>query len=692
MTKRHGESPRTLRKWARERSAFLSGAIVTLAVAIMLTSSLRNPADFDSWWHLQMGKDLIEQGLSPYKDHYSYTYEGERISTPPVPFQVGFYVLNRWLGERGGQVAYKALAFVLLIGLFAWWLARLDSPLSIRFLVLASLLPALQQRVMVRPELLGYSLLLISVVLYARARERLDTSSMWPILFLMLCWVNYHGAILGYVVFAGLFVDIAFRLISEKAKTRDWFAWLVWGLLLLLIGFMNPQGFHPIFEQLSFAPEWKTLINEYRVPSDQLTRLTTYIWLPIALLTLLMALIQKRWGYVLTLSVFLYSAITMVRMLTPALILFLAVFAELSSNRETLRWFKSLQRSFQNVVLTVSVLAAATMLIYSVLLARGFLWENVKKVGVYPEAALDYMAEKGISGNIFNSYGIGGLILHRLSPSVRVYIDGRTNILYPLEHMLRYESARRETSAFEEEVQKYGINYALLVRSAGTDRLMASAGFSLEFADAYYGLYKKGEARFALIGELSRSSYCIDIIEEPGFIEEVAESLTVLPEYSYVRSLAALGYNYLHAQDRRAYLASINRQRLVTDQSRRLYAAMTLRHELHDAGLAALNELVKTEPRDLMASQIHHIGAGRIREGAESLSRHLKSLSEWRDVYDRDLALLLWVLRAYEAEGLEPLLEQDAMDELNSAVTSNQRILESALPVDEVLCDTSPSF
>ncbi|MBV1931622.1 MAG: hypothetical protein KUG71_07885 [Porticoccaceae bacterium] len=49
-----------------------------------------------------MGKDWIKNGLTPYKDHYSFTHQDETIKSPPVSFQAGLHILVKTFDEWGG--------------------------------------------------------------------------------------------------------------------------------------------------------------------------------------------------------------------------------------------------------------------------------------------------------------------------------------------------------------------------------------------------------------------------------------------------------------------------------------------------------------------------------------------------------------------------------------------------------------
>jgi hypothetical protein len=64
-------------------------AILLLSTAILAESALRDTKSYDSYWHLKMGEDWVESGLSPWQDNYSFTYRDSKITSPPVFFRGG---------------------------------------------------------------------------------------------------------------------------------------------------------------------------------------------------------------------------------------------------------------------------------------------------------------------------------------------------------------------------------------------------------------------------------------------------------------------------------------------------------------------------------------------------------------------------------------------------------------------------
>ena len=93
-----------------------------------MLASWREPIAYDAYWHLRMGQDLFEFGLTPYRDHYSFTFPGNDIIAPAYPFQVFLYLLVKFFGVFGGFFAYKLICGFALILATGVWLREVKAP------------------------------------------------------------------------------------------------------------------------------------------------------------------------------------------------------------------------------------------------------------------------------------------------------------------------------------------------------------------------------------------------------------------------------------------------------------------------------------------------------------------------------------------------------------------------------------
>ena len=185
-------------EYTEQKRKLLIGGTVVICLAMLLVTARRNIFSYDGYWHLKAGLDWLDHGLSLWLDHYSFTFNGEEISSPPYIFQVSLgWLVNRFGLEPGFQI-YRIANFLFLFGLFLAFLRRLRVPALVYCLVLPMVVVLFQLRTLTPPELVSYSLMVLAMMLYYRARNQLSAAAVLPMIGLMLLWSNHHTPIFGY--------------------------------------------------------------------------------------------------------------------------------------------------------------------------------------------------------------------------------------------------------------------------------------------------------------------------------------------------------------------------------------------------------------------------------------------------------------------------------------------------------------
>jgi hypothetical protein len=232
-------------KWTEvleQRKALLVGGVALICLVALLVTARRFNITLDVYWHIRTGMDWLFNGLSPWQDHYSFTFFGEPIKSQAWMFQALVGWLVSQFGVETGLEILRITCFAAVFGLVFLFLKMLKSPALVYLLVLPVLVLLLQYRPVARPEIISYSLIVVSVMLYYRARLQMSVSTMWPIVLLVWAWSNYHSAIFAYVIFFGLFVDTAVRYLRERVAIGWWLQWLGWGLSVSRFLFSRMEG------------------------------------------------------------------------------------------------------------------------------------------------------------------------------------------------------------------------------------------------------------------------------------------------------------------------------------------------------------------------------------------------------------------------------------------------------------------
>lgn len=611
------ESKRTAIAWS----------MAIFCTILLIASANYGWLNYDSFWHLRTGLDWIENGLSPWRDHYSFTFYGEPIRSA-YQFDVFYYGLVELFGEDFGGYAIRLIAFLLVLGCMLLWMKQIDAPAVAYLATLPLLVVALQQRALVRPELLSYPLIIVALMLYERARHQVNWRTMLPIALLMMIWTNYHSSIFGWVIFFGLFTDIGYRLLVNKAGLNKWALWMFWGLVVLLVGFLNPHFDHPILSMLNFSGEWKVLIDEYMPPIRHFTIGSSYVLVTVSILSLLLALQQRKIGYLVSMIIFLKVSMTTSRIMTPATIFGMAVLAHLLTDLK----LDSRNRQWSRTANYLMVLVLAAIVVVpayrAIKLAYLFATNEVSVYKKYPENIVEFMHKEDKHGRIFNEYQLGGYLLYHLSPKSKVYIDGRTNILYPLDFSKNYFSAKHSAAGLVEEFNTYDVEYAVLKNTYLNFRNMYHAGFQLEFSDQDYSLFSHSEGRLSAFGQVLAFPYC----RYDGLEAELRGEWTIIDNDTYppgeIYPFAKVVVGYLNTPSKPDYLAAFRIDRYTDNSVRRFIAYNAMVSGQNDIALNALALMRPWDFKDILAISFAHSSKKDFVAALETLSGAIRNPPE----------------------------------------------------------------
>lgn len=610
--------------------------LTVLAAALLFATALRNPIAYDAFWHLRMGFDWLQHGLSPWRDHLSFTFAGEPIASPPYLFQSLLASLVDAWGVYPGFVTFKLLAFALVLCTMAIYLRQLSAPLVVWVLVLPLLIFLLQLRAQVRPELISYGLSLVAMALYRRVDDAVSWKQMLPIVFLLFVWNNWHSAIFGYVIFFALFIQLAVRQLGSRFSAAWWLRWAAWGSGLLAVGFLHPGTTHTVFASLRFDSEWRTLIQEFQSASIYSGVAASYALLAAASLGAILSLLQRRWGYLLILAILIPNALTTARLVTPAGLVVLCIVAHTLT-----RYLENnavLQSRLSRVVVACAVFCAGVASVSATNLARALLYENRTNALLFPSALADHMVRTGPDQRILNDYSIGGYLAWRLSPESQVYIDGRTGILYPVEHYRRYLAALADPELLRAEIDRYGIDALVLPDSDSLHLHVSDLGdFHLDFVGPRFALFRRGDTRFRASGALRARPACWTADIARAVNDEWARADMLLRNAPHLQNLQLLA-SFAASTDSFAWLEAVDPGRLRTDTQRRFVGYRSLDVGLTSRASVAFATVRDRRPKDLLAAAAAAFAAGDLAMADQRLIEATRI--QWQRLELVDLAVL----------------------------------------------------
>ncbi|EED36132.1 conserved hypothetical protein [Luminiphilus syltensis NOR5-1B] len=412
--------------------------LVLITVAISFYGAVTSDnGTYDQFWHVKVGIDLLYRGLSPLIDHYSFTFENSSVKLQPYPFQILYGFLERRLGFEHATIALKSFFFLtFLISLF-FLIKCSDAKGLVAALGLAASTYFIQQRLVPRPEIVDFTLLSIAAILYSMADREFSPKNVAAILVLSLAWVNFHAGIIPYVIFSGLYIQKFYDFTSKGTHkiASEWPLFWASGLILLVVGWANQDIAHPIINALQFSDSWDR-ISEHQSSLILIGEGSAIIafW-AVALSVTAWAVASRNIGIAIVCLIFIYASIDRIRMISMAGVAISVLFFVMASNERSKVTFLTLSVGIRALLVLLGLAATLTFV-------ANFHYVP-KKIPRYsetiPSDVVDYLkAQSGRGGNIFNMYHQGGYLLYRLPPTYKIFIDGRTGILYPPSHFLKF--------------------------------------------------------------------------------------------------------------------------------------------------------------------------------------------------------------------------------------------------------------
>ena len=428
---------------------FAFGIIPILLLVALVFLTITAVSDTDVWFHLALGRELVEFGRLPRTDIFSFTAGGrEWISSGWLSSALYYFFFtlgsgpDSFFGPSGGGLVLIVLAVVAaaFAGVYFVSLRRGAAHGTMALLLLASAL-ASYMRFNPRPDVFTPSFMAVLLLLLATAPAAGIAWRLWALPVIFVAWPNFHaGFIIG-------FVPVGFYLIFGLVQ------WLQAGfpqpartlggrflplVLCFVVWMANPYGprILALAGKIAHIPEgsisiweWMPLIVAtpgYSLPAPVYAGLIALVLLAAA------ALLMGRRGHRLPLwgwATLIVLAALMCYQRRHVALFAIAVPAVMVCHLAPLDAWLARQRGL------ISVSAALGALIICSLKMTGALqWggatppEIGRNCRVLPCATTDFLTAAPPPENIFNSYGLGGYLLYHLAGRTKVFIDGRLDV------------------------------------------------------------------------------------------------------------------------------------------------------------------------------------------------------------------------------------------------------------------------
>lgn len=421
-----------------------SPALVLFAIVI---ADSRQLTDADLWGHVLWGRELLANGSLPSTNPYSY-------SAPGYP-----WLRHEWLSEvmmagmfdKFGPLGLKLLKFACSATIICFITTAesetAGSAVAQMLILLISALilkPALQ----FRPTMFDFVCVSATIALLARHQRR-GAAPLWIAIPLVAIWSNLHGGFFVGVVAIGVYggAFMVENLWSGRGLGR--------GLRILAIAAAAAASTLCTFLIPPARNTWYALIHSIANP---MTHYSVTDWVPlIPSLTRASAGSVEQEYFVLVILFFAAAFITValtprgddlplmavaavmtvpafvaVRNIPIAVIAIAPVFANhlgmLMKPRELSAAGASKAGTAPRVRLITEVMIAVAAIGFARL--DGVLSPGINALG-NPAAAVQFMKDHGLKGNVLAQYGWGQYVIWHDAPDVKVFVDSRFDLAYP---------------------------------------------------------------------------------------------------------------------------------------------------------------------------------------------------------------------------------------------------------------------
>ena len=536
-------------------------AIIAVVAAMVLAVALavRPIASYDVGYHLAYGEHFLDNSEIVQTNKFVYTHlDGEKLSDPAnlgpacrydKATNTYHFINANWLSQvimasawrAGGSTGLGILQAALIAAIFLTIIATMRrSSVAWHWIAPAVVLVAMAayERFNIRPEVFGYLILVLQWSLLVESSAAVPATAKrahWRlvgVIALQIMAVNLHSYfILGVALVGAMFADVFLRWLWARAVTHadtkdltgplKWLGITMAGVVLACL--LNPWfirgAIMPIQTLLFMAkhniaggtPEagqihpWAT-IGEFFTPFAEGVRQTRvittyYVVLCLAGVAGVVALLRRRWGWLLVLVGMTIISTRMRRNIAPAAMIIVPLAMIILADgwnalRERLRWAKPAGpfAGRSAVVVAIITLVAAGFWTVSVVSNRFYFSERrawrfgwgVSQITVPLEAA-GWINTNRPAGKVFCDYGTSSNLMYFIQPKYETPVLTNT-WAYPPHVMKHLRDMTTGRCDFAPVVAQYDIGTVVLRLSHDTAPLIRTLASSPDWAVVNVGV------------------------------------------------------------------------------------------------------------------------------------------------------------------------------------------------------------
>lgn len=471
--------------WARRVFSFpvFLGAVLVAGIFLNLSLRINNAATLptghwhttfvegDTYWHIAVGQRILDAHHWPMTNYYSFTAPNSQWLAFQWLGDVVMAECSLWGGPSGLLALLAVLVSTIVLLVYTESLES-GNPQS-AFVATAVTLPLLSTCFSVRPQLLGYIFLIITLICLDRYR-RGEQSNLWVLPLVFVLWGNTHGTFtLGLVamVIYGMAGLRDFRLGPLEGK-----AWLpsqrwhfLWVFLLCIAALLvNPYG--PRLLRYELGIPVQPLIVTYTEEWQALSfREFVGVWFLLLLLGFAIGLLvlrrPQRPERVALVLLTAYMACKHQRLMVFFAIVLAPVLASMLAEI-----FPPYEPRKNKPVLNAALIVLCAVGVVAFFPSSTTLQNLIDHN--QPRRAVDFLREHPVPGPMFNDAFWGGYLIWASHGQQKVFIDGRSEAYESsgvLGDYLRILQPAPDALAL---LKKYGVRSCLVERSGSLCALL----------------------------------------------------------------------------------------------------------------------------------------------------------------------------------------------------------------------------
>jgi hypothetical protein len=468
--------PQTPRQSLLKRVISFPALLAALLVVALFVPLRDFTVDPDLWWHIKVGQAILATHHWPTADTYSFT-------APGAP-----WMAYEWLGDtllaaaqragglRGLMALDLGVGAAVLLALYA--LASLRSCNSKAAIVACGLLlPLTAVSFSLRPQMLGYFFLILTLIILERFRQgRIGTLWLLPPLFLV--WVNTHGSfVLGLFAFGVYGISGLVEIRWGGLESRRWAAAQRLRLSLVLLASLIALAVTPYGTKLAAYPMDMAFSQPVNVANIHEWQPMPFNLLPgkffLALLVgFLLAQISLRPTWQLAELTLFLAGIVAACLHLRFILVFVPFFAPLLAVILS-HWVPPYEPAKDKYVLNALLIIAIVAGMVRFFPSRKQLESQVAEH--WPVKAVQYFEQHPPPRPTYNNYRYGGYLIYALDGRNKVFIDGRGDIYERTGVFADYLSIARLAPNALTLLRMYNVQSCLIERDEALATLLAAS-------------------------------------------------------------------------------------------------------------------------------------------------------------------------------------------------------------------------